>query len=333
MRVALFVLFFAIAVFAQTATDNEVKNRLDTFQTDTATIIILIPNGGAGGNAGNLTSTNYATGPGITGNERDLTLIVDSGDQNLVLTTGVSDNQYTASTPNGARGYSILTLDGTDGSPSVNYNGLGGIDLTAEDAFAFQTVIQSDQPTQVYFDVYSGSANNVCEYELQVPGDDTSHQYIINYSQFSNGCTWSNVGAFQITVIMFDNVDVIINEVDTIGPVNTCICNCPVFSCRIYYDPDDDTFSYFRTSQFGVFNPTTDFSTVNGPPPPNASPSSTRRPVTNSASSTTLTNSNTNSRSTNSNSNNNNNSNSNNSSASTIAISLATIALFVALLF
>jgi len=335
MRVALLVLIFAIAAFAQTATENEVKTRIDTFETDTPTIIILIPTGGASG-AG-LTSSQYVSGAGILGNERDLTLIVESGDQNLVLTTGVSDRVYTAATPNGARGVSILTLDGVDGSPNINYNGLGGADFTTGDAFAFITQIQSDQPTTITFDVYSGSSNNNCQFDLDVPGDDLTHEYIINFSQFSGGCSFSSVGAFEITIAMFDNVDVLIGEVDTYGPVDTCICNCPVFSCRIYYDQDDDTFSYFRTSQFGVFNPTTDFSTVNGPPPPNPTPSRTpsRRPNTNSDSSTTLTNSvpQTNSNNNSNSNNNNDNESNNNSSASAIAVSLATIALFVALLF
>merc|ERR1712193_467195 len=71
-----------------------------------------------------------------------------------------------------------------------------------------------------------------------------------------------NIGAIEILIVMDDNIDVLIEEFSTWGPVRRCVCNCPTFTCALLLDLDDDVFTYYRTSQFGVFNPTTDFSTV-----------------------------------------------------------------------
>jgi len=230
-----------------------------------------------------LEQANFVSISNILGGERDLYLFVDSGEQNLVLTSGVSGGTYTSATPNQARGASVIEFDGVDGDQDIFVDGLFGDpdnDFTVGDAFAIRTKIETDQPTSIFFDVYSGDVDSYCEYELVVPGDDALHEYFINYADFDrigSGCDFTNVGAFTVTSIMFDNVDVLITPITLYGPVETCFCQCPVFSCVLHYDPDDDTYSYYATSDFGVFNPTTDFST-NGNPPPPASATSSPRP-------------------------------------------------------
>jgi len=348
MRVAaLIVLFLACATTVLTV-ENEDKLLIDALTVESPTLIILIPNGGLSPDDPNdrKTAENYVSGGSILGTERDLFLFVDSGAGNLVLTVGVSAGTYTSATPNQARGGSFLVLDGVDGNSDIDTTGLFGNpnnDFTADDAFAFHTFIETDQPTSVFFDVYSGGdGNSYCSFEIAAPGDDTRREYFMEFADFDivgSGCDFTNVGAVVITSVMFDNVDIIVEPLYTYGPVDTCICVCPVFSCFLRYDPDDDTYSYYATSDFGVFNPTTDFSTDGNPPPPSSATSSPRpsgvsatpRPQSDSTTLTlTLTDSNTNTRNTNSR---NSNSQASSSDASVIAYSFGVAILLVALLF
>jgi hypothetical protein len=347
MRVTGFLaLFLALTacVFAQAQFED--KLIIDPFTVTSPTIILLIPTGGLSyyDTTDSITNSNFVSDSHILGVERDLYLTVDSGEQNLVLTTGVSGGLYTSATPNQARGSSNIAYDGVDGTDTIFVDGLFGDpdnDFTVGDAFAFRTKIQTDQPTTIIFEVYSGQVNSHCQFDLDVPGDDVLHEYFLNFDDFVNvgsGCDWTNVGALIVTSIMFDNVDVLITPISLYGPVETCFCTCPVFSCLLRYDPDDDTYSYYVTSDFGVFNPTTDFST-NGNPPPNPSQTQTPRPSGASASprpgsdstTLTLTNPSTGISTRNSNSRNSNSANTS-SDASVLSIGVAAL-LLVALLF
>jgi hypothetical protein len=294
MRVALLVLILAI-VGAVVAQDNEAKTVIDNFTVDTPTLIIQIPAGGVSDQQSNLVDEEFVSGTGILGGERDVTLVVESGAGNQVLTALVSGRLFTSATPNQARGYSLLILDGPDASSNINYNGLNA-DLTFGEAYAIRTHIKSDQPTTVTFNFYSGSSSSRCSLQQSIPGDTTTHEYIIEFSRFTSGCTWSNIGAVEVRVEMNDNVDVDVSEITTWGPVDTCQCFCPQFTCRIEYDNDDASFTYFKTSDF---NPRTTNTVSN----------------TNSRTSATFSNG------------------SNNSSASTVGISALLIAAVAALMF
>merc|ERR1719359_902377 len=266
MKYLVLFCLFALA-FAQNNGDNEVKYVIDTFQTQTDTMIIVIPSGGVEPGGTPIIQDSFVTGTGIMGSERDVRLTVSSGEGNLVLSTGVSQGQYSAATPNEARGTSLLQLDGVDSTLTLNPSGLFGHpnnDFTSQGAFAFRVLIESDIPGDVVFRVYSGQ-NATCSVSVPVPGDDRLNEYIVPYSSFTrtgNGCDFSRVGAVEIFIVMIDNIDVIVQDFSTWGPVRTCVCNCPTFTCALLLDLDDDVFTYYRTSQFGVFNPTTDFSTI-----------------------------------------------------------------------
>jgi len=266
MKYLVLFCLFALA-FAQNNDDNEVKYVIDTFQTQTDTMIIVIPSGGVEPGGTPIIQDSFVTGTGIMGSERDVRLTVSSGEGNLVLSTGVSQGQYSAATPNEARGTSLLQLDGVDSTLTLNPSGLFGHpnnDFTSQGAFAFRVLIESDIPGDVVFRVYSGQ-NATCSVSVPVPGDDRLNEYIVPYSSFTrtgNGCDFSRVGAVEIFIVMIDNIDVIVQDFSTWGPVRRCVCNCPAFTCALYFDLDDDVFTYYRTSQFGVFNPTTDFSTL-----------------------------------------------------------------------
>jgi len=264
MKTFVFCLFVLFAcVFAQ---ENEVKFVIDPFTAQTDTIVILIPTGGLSEYDTPITQEAFVSANNIMGEERDVLLTVTSGDGNLVLSTGVSGGQYTASTPNEARGNSLYQLDGIDGTTILDPAGLNNHpnnDFTNGDAFAIRVLMEADLPGRVFFRFYSGVANAICQHFQELPGDDTLHEYIIRYDQFdTTNCDFRNIGAIEIVIAMDDNVDIIIQDFSTWGPVQTCRCECPAFTCRLYFDLDDDYFSYYRTSQFGVFNPTTDLSTL-----------------------------------------------------------------------
>jgi len=250
------------------AQDNEVKFIIDPFTAVSDTIVIVIPTGGVTGPSLDPVS-NFVQSGTIMGGERDLQLTVTSGDGNLVLSTGVSGGVFSAATPNEARGNSLLQLDGVDGAMTLQTNGLFGHpnnNFLAEEAFAFRVVIESDLPGSVIFRVFSGGpVSNSCSLTVSTPGDDTANEYILPYSSFTGTCDFSNVGALEIFIIMNDNIDVLLSDWSTYGPIVECTCFCPAFTCQLLLDPDDDYFSYYLTSQFGNYgnpNPTTDLSTL-----------------------------------------------------------------------
>jgi len=260
---ALFCLF-ALCALTSAQEENEVKYVIDPFTIVTDTIIIIIPPEGIQ-DGSPVTSSAFASGNNIMGEERDLLLTVTSGNGNLLLSTGVSGGQFSAATPNEARGNSLYQLDGIDGSTDLTPNGLFGHpnnNFLAGDAFAIRVLMEADLDGFVTFRFFSGSRAAECSRRIELTGDDTLREYIIPYSSLSQGCDMSNIGAIEIFILMNDNIDVIIQDFSTWGPVQTCRCDCPAFTCRLYLDPDDENFSYYRTSQFGVFNPTTDLSTI-----------------------------------------------------------------------
>ena len=70
--------------------------------------------------------------------------------------------------------------------------------------------------------IYSGSLSNYCQFDISVPGDDTLHDYYLSYEEtrrIGSGCDFSAVGAIEIRVSMFENVDILIESFATYGPV------------------------------------------------------------------------------------------------------------------
>jgi len=260
-----FALFCLLVCAYVSAQDNEVKYIIDPFTIETPAIVIIIPSEGI--SEGNpIVESEIVSGNNIMGEERDLILNATSGNGNLLLSTGVSGGQFSAATPNNARGNSLYQLDGIDNSIDLNPAGLlnhPNNNFLAGDAFALRVLMESDLPGFVTFRLYSGSRGTLCQIRKDLFGDDTLHEYIIPYSSFeTQNCDFSNIGAIEIFILMNDNIDVIIQDFSTWGPEQTCRCECPAFTCRLYFDLDDNNFSYYRTSQFGVFNPTTDLSTI-----------------------------------------------------------------------
>merc|ERR1712137_878833 len=210
-----------------------------------------------------IVQTRSTVASDVLGGERDLRLTVFSGTDNLVLSSGVSNGLFQCATPAGARGQSTVQYDGTDGSINLNPSGLGGVNFRNNGGNSLRVSVTSDLATRVDFIVYSGSAVDT----------------VILFSQFSNGCDFSSVGAIEIVALMEPNVDVQVSLFSVYGPIpqtptpsNTpsripsqsvtpsrtptpsdrCVCNCNAFTCDIRVDPLHrfDTFSYYRTSDF-----------------------------------------------------------------------------------
>jgi len=259
---------FALLVCSVLAQQREDKVILDDFESDTGPLIIQID-----ASAIPETRTASTTGTTIVGGERDLILTDTSGPDNSILTAGVSGGQWSVAAPHSSAGFSIMQYDGVDGSPTLVRTGLNGIDFTANGADAFHLTLQADQDTKYTITVYSsgGSSSSV----VNIPGDDTTHEYFVEFKDFSGQASFSAVGAVEVRVEMFVDVDAFLELFATAGPPATptptptpsrnpppppasppaspppspepskvrpsCHCNCPVFHCGVVFaTPGDD---------------------------------------------------------------------------------------------
>jgi hypothetical protein len=212
MLKVLVVLLLAVAFcYAQ----SEIKLTIDPFTVDTPPLVIVIENPAALP----VSSERSVPGGNILGGERDLLLTVEDGSAGLLLSTGVSNGAWNMGTPNSASGFALLQYDGVDGSSALNRNGLN-IDLTANGATAFRAVIESDVETSYVFRIFSGNSEST--FTQSIPGTPQgagSQEYFFNFSSFNGNADFSNVGAIELQVNAFDNVDSFISFFGTHGPV------------------------------------------------------------------------------------------------------------------
>ena len=209
MLKVLVVLLLAVAFcFAQ----SEIKLTIDPFTVDTAPVIIVIENP-----ADLPVSAERSVQAGnVLGGERDLLLTVEDGSEGLLLSTGVSNGAWNMGTPNSASGYALLQYDGVDGTSALNRNGLS-VDLTANGASAFRAVIESDVETSYVFRIFTGNSEST--FTQRIPGTQSSAEYFFNFAEFTGNADFTNVGAIELQVNAFDNVDSYISFFGTHGPV------------------------------------------------------------------------------------------------------------------
>jgi len=248
------VLALVFAVFCA----REDKEILDSFEVDTAPLVLQVVEGSP------KTLSASTSASDIIGGERDLALTDDSGPNNSILTAGVSAGEWSVAAPHSASGYSIMQYDGVDGSPDLKTNGLANTDLTADGADSFHLTIQADQDTQYTLTIYSTSGTSTAV--VDIPGDETIHDYYIDFSDFNGQASFTAVGAIELRVELFVDVDSFIELFATSGTVATptpsppppppppsgapappppskamCHCDCPTFHCGVVFaTPGDD---------------------------------------------------------------------------------------------
>lgn len=153
----------------------------------------------------------------VIGGQRNILLSADRGDGTL-FQSAVVLSSWTSSTPNDSSGFSVMQYDGQDGTSSLDVSGLLE-DLTEDLADAFELDVETDVTSDLTLSVYEGG--QTCEFgPFTVVGNPGVVQtFDIDFSQLSNNCPLTNVGAIEILVEMFDNVDVVINKFVTTGEI------------------------------------------------------------------------------------------------------------------
>jgi len=179
---------------------------IDDFSVNSPTQIIVIPSNPTFP----ITRFVQTQSSTIVGGERDIFLQCNGGGSALLMSASVSGGNYTASTPNGARGFSTLTYDGTDTSTSLDPAGLIGSGFSnwrANGGFALRVSMRTDVDSSVIFRVYSGTTNSVCTRTQTVLASNQDVVYLFEFdSDWDGNCDFSNVGALDINFNQPDNV-------------------------------------------------------------------------------------------------------------------------------
>lgn len=266
------LLVLALVIGSALTQDYFDANIIDPFTVPSDTLIIVV-------NQSEDVQQTFTNTDTVLGGQRDLELKLIAGQDNLVLSAGVNNGQFSSSAPNGAEGVVLLQYDGADNSLTLNPSGLlghPGSNFEAFGAFALRVQMEADFTTTATFTAFSGSANNGCIKVVTIPGGDEPVDFILNFDSFDNignGCSWENIGAFELEVDLGNNVDVIIRQLSTWAPFvyGGCICPpCPEFSCVMVFDNDNEMI-YYVTSDLDDDD--------NIQPTPSPRPSATNVPV------------------------------------------------------
>ncbi len=173
---------------------------IDDFTTSQATQTLTYPPAGT-------TAAASVSGAGILGGERDIEVDLTGGSTpGNQISAGVAAATFNQSQDATIAGTSRIVWDGTDGLPTVNATGLGGVDLTGggtQDAFLIN-VAASDTTVAVTLEVWS-DAGNASTLTVQLQGPVTSTTlFVIPYVAFGpllgGGASFNHVGAISLTM-------------------------------------------------------------------------------------------------------------------------------------
>lgn len=202
-RIALAAGVVALGVHASpagAAIGGGVPLTIDSFATNQSALTLTFPPAGTD-------ASSSVSGAGILGGERDLQLALSAGviagnTASAAVSSGFFSYSQDATISASAR----LTWDGTDGSPTINPTGLGGVDLTAggsQDALDLSTVFD-DLPITASVTVFTDTTH-VSIATVGLPGlvFSNSH-FVVPFSSFAplfgEGADLTNVGAIHVTV-------------------------------------------------------------------------------------------------------------------------------------
>merc|ERR1711976_1146130 len=230
---------------------------IDDFVTGSNNIVITIPNGANFPITDPDVYTDSGNPSDLLVGERDLQLTVESGPAGRLLFSQVieGEGEWNTATPNSASGFALMQWDGKDNSLNIDDTGLGGRDFTDNGlGTRIHAQIETDVDTEYTFTIYSTDGGE-CNRAVTIPGGNGQDDYFLDYSSFSGNCDFTSVGAVEILVEAFDNVDSIITLVATNGlednspsrtPTRTpspsqiaCYCEVPVFRCEQVFERTD----------------------------------------------------------------------------------------------
>jgi hypothetical protein len=168
---------------------------IDAWSAEQTTTVIS-PSGSA---------TTVATGAGILGGEREITLTRASG---VAVTMAASGGSLAYGQIAGSVGTGTVIWDGVDGGGALDPTGLGGVDFTdaATSAAISIPLLFNDLPASLRLTAYTDGAN-ASQVTVALPGGippDPQTALTILFSSFSvlsgTGADFSNIGAFILEV-------------------------------------------------------------------------------------------------------------------------------------
>lgn len=189
---------------------------IDTFETDQTLLQLTFPPAGT-------TASNLASGPGILGTERDLSINLTAGVvNNRSLTAEVNSDVFSYGQDPTLTGGTMVVWDGADGNATtLNPTGLGGVDLTgggSQNAFLMRVTFD-DVPVPVQLTIYTNGAN-ASRATVNLPGLIFANtEFVIPYSSFTPllgaGADFTNVGAVTLGLSASNAPDFVLDFAST----------------------------------------------------------------------------------------------------------------------
>jgi hypothetical protein len=200
LHITVCALSLAVVEFFFTSAPVHADTVIDDFSTNQSALTLTYPPAGT-------SASSSASGAGIIGGERDLQINLTAGViAGNTMSATVSSGFFSYSQDATIAGNGTLQWDGTDGSPTLNATGLGGIDLSAggsQDAIRMNLFFD-DLPTNVTLTLYT-DAGNASATSFTTPGLlFSATNFDIPLSSFTttlgNGADVSNIGAITMSL-------------------------------------------------------------------------------------------------------------------------------------
>jgi len=196
------LLLFSVYVLSVTP----VANIIDDFTADSPPLVIVVNS-----NTQFPTTIDEFTEVGgghIIGDERDVSLTLQSGTVSSISKTGVANAEFYVSTLNNSSSSTLLQYDGTDSSINLNPKGLGGVNLTANNANAFNLTYNSDVATNMTITLYD-MVGGLCTVNVifNVSPNTNPEFLAVPMTLFVGSCDFTDIGAIEVDVSVGESGD------------------------------------------------------------------------------------------------------------------------------
>jgi len=173
---------------------------------------------------GSISSSVSSTAGDILGIERDMTLEMFSGSAISVQADLGGFSILDQSQNSATTGKTTITWDGVDGSPSIDYTGLGGVDLTngGDNNAIIISVLFDDLPAELIISAYT-NGGNWSKYTASLPGliFASPATVVMAFDDFvvqsGSGVDFTDIGAISLVVngTLYGGTDMMIDNVET----------------------------------------------------------------------------------------------------------------------